>query len=170
MSWFCVLYNEGAKYTYAITRKGHIHRLILPIILHVNFFHIFWNVLSLLSIGFTIEKALGRWYYYFFLILLSGMGGCMFSAIVKTDSISVGASGVLYGLIGALVSWVYMNWRFLEPIRIRYLIFMGFIVIFTIINDLTMPMSNIDGWGHFGGLIFGFFISAFMLKPWLRML
>jgi len=54
-SWNCILYNGGAKFTYAISRKGHIHRLILPIILHSGFLHIFWNLLSLFMIGFQIE-------------------------------------------------------------------------------------------------------------------
>jgi rhomboid protease GluP len=100
-SWECILYNGGAKFTYAISKKGHIHRLLVPIILHSGFFHIFWNLLSLLMIGFSVEKSFGKWYRYLLLIILGGIGGNIFSAVVSPYSIAVGASTSLFAIIGA---------------------------------------------------------------------
>ena len=48
----CLLYRLGSRFTYSIFFKFHIHRLVTPVLLHLNFFHLFWNVLGLFWIGF----------------------------------------------------------------------------------------------------------------------
>lgn len=162
-SWNCVLYNWGAKYTYAISRKGHIHRLLIPIILHSGFFHLFWNIFSLLMIGYSIEKAIGKWYKYVALIILGGIGGNIFSAVVDPYNIAVGASTSLYAITGAFIVWFYQHWSLLGPMRYQYIIFLSFMILFSFIDGLTMKGSGIDSWGHLGGLIFGILISIFLL-------
>ena len=104
------MYNLGAKYTYAITRKGHIHRLILPIFLHASFLHLFWNLISLYMFGFTIELAIGKWYKYIALIIVGGIGGNIISATFSGYSISVGASSSLFGILGAFLIWFFKRW------------------------------------------------------------
>lgn len=118
ISWLCVLYYAGGKFTYAITRKGHIHRLILPIILHSGFFHIFWNIFSFFMIGFSIEKAVGKWYKYILLIVLGGIGGNIFSATIDAYNIGVGSSTSIFAIIGALCIWFYRHWHVLGAMRI----------------------------------------------------
>jgi rhomboid protease GluP len=159
MSWGCVLYYSGAKFTYAITRKGHLHRLILPIILHSGFFHIFWNILSLFMIGFSVEKALGKWYKYLALLVFGGIGGNIFSAMVSAYQIAVGASTSLYALTGYMIIWIYRNWSLLGRERTRFIIFMLVIMAFSLLDGLTMTSSGIDNYGHLGGLIYGILIG-----------
>lgn len=143
-----------------------MHRLILPIILHSGFFHIFWNLLSLLSIGFTVEKALGKWYKYLSLIIFGGIGGNLFSAVIDPMPISVGASSSLFAIIGCLIIWYAKHWSSLGPLRNQYLIFLGCIFVCAMINGFTMAGSGIDNWAHLGGLIFGLLISLILLQPW----
>ncbi len=117
-SWSCTLYNFGAKYTYAISRRGHIHRLILPLILHSSFLHLFWNVFSLFMIGFSIEEACKTWYRYLALLLIGGVGGNIISATIKPYDVAVGASTALFAVIGALIYWFIYNWSLLGPMRL----------------------------------------------------
>jgi len=113
VNWLCTLYNFGGKWTYAITRRGHIHRLFLPIILHAGFAHIFWNIFCLFLIGFSMEKVIGKWYKYVALIVFGGLGGNILSATLTPYSISVGASSSLMALQGATVIWFYLYWSVL---------------------------------------------------------
>ncbi len=57
-------------------------------------------------IGFTIEKALGKWYKYLLLIILGGIGGNLFSAVISPYSVGVGASSSLFALMGAQIMWI----------------------------------------------------------------
>jgi membrane associated rhomboid family serine protease len=100
-TWACTLYSFGAKFTYAISKRGHIHRLLLPIILHSSFGHLFWNLLSFFMIGFSIEKAIGKWYKYLMLIIFGGIGGNLFSSVISPYSVGIGASSSLFALMGA---------------------------------------------------------------------
>ena len=99
-TWGCTLYNFGAKFTYAISKKGHIHRLLFPIFLHSSFGHLFWNLFSFLMIGFSIEKAIGKWYKYVILIVFGGIGGNLFSSVISPYSVGIGASSSLFALMG----------------------------------------------------------------------
>lgn len=158
LTWNCVLYYSGGKFTYDISRKGHLHRLLLPIILHSGFFHIFWNLLSLYMIGFSIEKAYG-YRKYIALIICGGIGGNLFSAVIDPYSLGVGASTSLFAIIGSLIVWYIYNWNALGAMRTQYAIFMGIILGLTLLNGLAMGGTGIDNWGHLGGLIFGILIA-----------
>ena len=161
--WTCTLYHFGGKYTYAITRKGHIHRLLLPIILHSGFLHLFWNIVSLYMIGFSIEKAFGKWYKFLVLIVVGGIGGNIFSATIGAYNVSVGASTSLFAIIGAVVVWFYRYWDVLGPSKIQYAIFLGIMILFAFLNGFLAPNSGIDNWGHLGGLIYGLMLTQLLL-------
>ena len=163
LTWYCVLYYSGGKFTYDISRKGQVHRLLLPIILHSGFFHIFWNLLSLYMIGFSIEKAYG-YRKYIALIIFGGIGGNLVSAVIDPYSLGVGASTSLFAIIGALIVWYIYNWNVLGPMRTQYAIFMFIIIAFTLLNGLLMGGTGIDNWGHLGGLIFGILIALILLN------
>ena len=113
--WTCLLYQAGAKFSYSISRKGHIHRLILPMILHNGFLHFLLNFLSLFFIGFTVEIALKSKLKFILLLLLSALGGNLFSALVSPCNISIGASTSIYGINGVNCVWYYLNWYRLGP-------------------------------------------------------
>jgi len=133
-TWGCTLYNFGAKFTYAISKKGHIHRLLLPIILHSSFGHLFWNVLSFFMIGFSIEKAIGKWYKYIILIVFGGIGGNLFSSVISPYSVGIGASSSLFALLGFQLLWMFRHWQYLGPMKTQHLIFIGLITAFAFLN------------------------------------
>lgn len=54
--WICTLHTFQAKYTYDITHRYEVWRLFTAVFLHNSFLHLFWNVFSILMIGFTVEQ------------------------------------------------------------------------------------------------------------------
>ena len=108
---------SGAKFTYAISRKGHIFRLIAPMILHSGFFHVFWNIFSFLMIGFSVEAACGKWWKYVLLLVCGAIGGNIFSAVVDPYNLGVGASTSLFALLAALTVLFFLNFERLGPLR-----------------------------------------------------
>ena len=117
MPWNCILYKSGAKFTYAITRKGHLHRLMMPMFLHTGFFHIFWNIISFFMIGFSIEAAINDWRKYSLLLFLGAIGGNSFSAVIDPYNLGVGASTSLFAVLGCLCMWFYINFDRMGPFK-----------------------------------------------------
>ena len=163
-TWNCILYKSGAKYTYAISRKGHIHRLLLPMILHSGFFHIFWNLLALLMIGFAIEMAIAKWYLYLLLLLVGALGGVAFSAVIDPYHFGVGSSTSIFAILACMCLWFFLNHAALGPLKYRYLVFFGLMIFFAFINGFLFPGSGIDSWGHLGGFIFGLCMAFLIMK------
>lgn len=116
-TWSCILYHSGAKFTYAITRQGQLHRLILPMFLHSGFFHIFWNIFSFFMIGFSIEANMGKWYKYAILLFVGAIGGNIFSAVVDPYNFGVGASTSLFAVLACSCTWFYLNYERLGPMK-----------------------------------------------------
>ncbi|CAN6471796.1 unnamed protein product [Victoria cruziana] len=84
-------------------------RLITCIWLHAGVFHILANMLSLLFIGIRLEQEFG-FVKIGVLYIFAGFGGSLLSALFIQSSISVGASGALFGLLGAMLSELITNW------------------------------------------------------------
>ncbi|KAM3312430.1 hypothetical protein ACQJBY_032384 [Aegilops geniculata] len=84
-------------------------RLITCIWLHAGVVHLLINVLCLLFIGIRLEQEFG-FVRIGLVYLISGFGGSLMSALFIRASISVGASGALFGLIGSMLSELITNW------------------------------------------------------------
>lgn len=164
LKWSCVLYDSGAKFTYAISRQGHLHRLLMPILLHSGFFHIFWNIFSFFMIGFSIEHNIKNWKEYLALLIIGGIGGNIFSAVIDPYRLGVGSSTCLFAVLACMCTWFYLNFSLLGPMRFQYLIFFGLMVGFAFMNGFLFPGSGVDSWGHLGGFIFGLALSFLFLK------
>lgn len=141
----------GAKYNPLII-AGQWWRLILPMFLHGGAQHILFNGMALFIWGPQAEALLGRFRYQM-VFLLSGFAGCCMS-FAFSSSISVGASGSIMGIFGALL---YFRTRHKEVFNrvfgIQTLILIGINV------AQGFFVSNIDNFGHIGGLIGGFLAS-----------
>lgn len=139
----------GAKYGPLIA-AGQLWRLITPILLHGSLMHIAFNMYALMILGRDLESA---WGHFNFLIyyLITGFGGNVFSTIFSPNTISVGASTSLFGLIAAQGALIYRNRKFFRNYRSAISN-----ILFIIIFNLTIGMrSGIDNWGHLGGLVSG---------------
>ncbi|MFX1375885.1 MAG: rhomboid family intramembrane serine protease [Promethearchaeota archaeon] len=131
-----------------------IWRLITPIFLHADLLHLFSNMFALLIFGATIETntKISK-VQYISVYIISGVIGNVFSLfLLPIDSISLGASGAIFGLIGMIIIMVGTEDRSLLPFALIYAIFY--------ITTSFMPGVNI--WAHiaglFGGLLFGYLV------------
>ena len=103
---------------------------------------------ALYVIGMQLESFLGKW-KYLIVYLLSGLGGSMLS-IFFDNGFSVGASGAIFGLMGALLYFGYHYRVYLDSVvksQIIPLIVINLLIGFT--------STGIDNWAHIGGLVGG---------------
>jgi membrane associated rhomboid family serine protease len=106
------LIRMGAKETSLIVHEGEAWRLFSSTVLHAGLVHYFINMLALWFVGSAIETNHGR-IAAAVLFVLPAVGGCILSAIFLPTYITVGASGGIFGLIGACLSDICMNWKLL---------------------------------------------------------
>lgn len=134
-----------------IIEDHEIWRIFTPIFLHIDIIHLFSNMIGLLLFGATIENS--RVYSkieYIFIYFLSGLIGNLFSLILlPLDSISLGASGAIFGLIGAVLVLMVTEDRSLLFLALLY-------VLFFIASSLT---PDINLWAHLFGLLGGVFLG-----------
>ena len=133
---------------------GEWWRLITSAFLHGSPTHLLFNMAALWFVGGAIEPRLGR-SRYLAVYLVSALAGSVFSYIVDPVSqASVGASGAVFGLFGAL---------FVLALRLRFDI--GGIIAIIAINVVIgfVPGFNINWRAHLGGLIAGSILTAAMV-------
>ena len=129
---------------------GEIWRLITNAFLHGNYIHLFVNMYSLWIVGKQVETYMGRTRMLAIYLLSALMGG-LFSNVFLENSISVGASGAIFGLMGSLLYFGYHYRLYLSNALITQ------IVPIIILNlALGFTTSGIDNACHVGGLIGGY--------------
>lgn len=142
------LVKYGANFS-GLVRNGELYRLVTYMFLHAGIVHIGLNMYSLYIVGPRVEDFFGKWKYAL-IYFISGICGGLLSIGVTPDVVSVGASGAIFGLFGALIYFGY-NYRGYIGAMIRSQVVP--IVIYNLFMGLFIP--GIDMWGHVGGLIGG---------------
>ncbi len=106
------LIRMGAKDSYLIVVDSEAWRLVSSTILHAGLVHFFINMLALWFIGSAIETCHGS-IAAGILFIIPAVGGTVLSALFLPEYITVGASGGIFGYIGACLSDIVMNWKLL---------------------------------------------------------
>lgn len=130
-------------------RNGEYYRLLTGVFIHANIFHLATNCYSLYVLGSQIESYLGKT-KYIVIYLLSAISGSLFSMIFAKNTASVGASGAIFGLMGALLYFGYYYRIYLGNVLKSQLIPL---IIFNLLLGFTL--SGIDNFAHIGGLLGG---------------
>ena len=136
------------------TKSGQYFRLFTCIFLHAGLIHIICNMYSLYVIGPQIESFYGK-LKYLFIFLFSGICGSLLSLGLSLDNtVSVGASGAIFGLLGSILYFGYHYRVYLGNVlksQILPIIFINLMIGFMV--------PGIDNFAHIGGLIGGIFAS-----------
>ena len=142
------------------TKNGEYWRLLACIFLHGGIVHIACNMYSLYVIGPQVESFYGK-LKYLFIYLFSGISGSILSlAFSSSNVVSVGASGAIFGLLGAVLYFGYHYRVYLGNVL------KGQIVPIIILNlGIGFMISGIDNFAHIGGLIGGVFAAMAMGVP-----
>lgn len=138
----------GANFA-PLIRQGELWRVITYMFLHASLLHLIVNMYSLYALGASVENFLGRW-KFIVVYLVSGICGGLLSAATGSNTISVGASGAIFGLAGALLYFGYHYRTYLGEAIKKQII--PIILINLLIGYL---IAGIDNFGHIGGLIGG---------------
>jgi membrane associated rhomboid family serine protease len=131
--------------------EGEWYRLITSGFLHVNLFHIGFNMLILFFLGRLLEPALGipRFVVLYFASLLAGSLGAL---LVEPDAVTLGASGAVFGLAGA--TFVIARGRGMDALARQ----IGFLILFNLFFSIASARISLGA--HVGGLIGGVICAA----------
>ncbi|MGP3998521.1 rhomboid family intramembrane serine protease [Streptomyces sp. 8N706] len=125
--------------------EGQWYRLLTAMFLHQQVMHIAFNMLSLWWLGPPLEAALGR-VRYLALYLLSGLGGSALSYLLAApNQPSLGASGAIFGLLGATAVLMRRMDYDMRPV----------IALLALNLVFTFTWGNIAWQAHIGGLVVG---------------
>ena len=153
----------GAKANELI-RAGQLWRFFTPMLLHSSSglpLHIGFNMYALYIFGTGLERRYGH-ERFLLLYVLSGFAGTVFSFLFSSVY-SIGASGAIFGLIGAEGIFLVQN-RKLFGAQVGKAINN---VIFVVAINLFLGLSpGIDNWGHVGGLMGGLIFAWFAGPHW----
>lgn len=148
--------SQWGMWPVGIAANGDYWTLMSSAFMHGSFLHIAFNMYVLWIMGPTLERVLGH-SRFIALYLLAALGGAVASYVFSDfHSVSVGASGAIFGLMGAFV---------VAGRRLRYditqvLVLLGINLIFGFLQP------GIDWRAHFGGLVVGALVAAiFVFAP-----
>ncbi len=144
------------------TLGGQPWRLLTSMFVHGGLLHILFNMWCLWDLGTMAEGLYGHWTFAL-VYLISGIGGSLASVWWHPVGVSVGASGAIFGIVGALIASHYLG-EFSAPMvvvrsRLRsVLVFAGYSMIFGAVSGIT------DNAAHIGGLVTGLVFGALIAR------
>lgn len=146
-----VMVHYGANIAEYI-KEGEIYRLIISAFMHAGILHLMCNMYCLYIIGPQLESFFGK-FKFLTIYLVSAVAGNLMSMLFTTGA-SVGASGAIFGLFGAMLYFGYHYRVYLGNVMKSQLIPLIILNLF-----LGFLMSGIDNAAHIGGLIGGTLIT-----------
>lgn len=154
--------GHGAMYTPDIIYEGKYYELFTCMFLHFGFEHLMNNMLALAFIGSQLEYEVGK-VKYVLIYFLSGLGGNILSLVfdlrIGDYAVSAGASGAIFGIVGALCYIAVRNHGRVGRVSGRGLLFM---VALTLYFGFTS--TGVDNFAHIGGVISGFVLAVVLYR------
>lgn len=149
------LVDLGAKVNEYIA-AGEVWRLFTATLLHDGILHLFFNLYALFALGPMLEGYLGP-ARFTIIYVLGGLFGSLLS-YAFSPSISVGASGAIFGIIGATTVY-FFRYRHNFGAQGRAIL-QNMIVVIVINLVFGLSAGYIDNWGHIGGLLGGALVAV----------
>ena len=141
------LVHWGANFG-PLTVSGQWWRLLTCIFIHGGLLHIGFNMWCLWSLGRIAESVYGHWTFAT-VYLISGLSASLASLIWNPVILSVGASGAIFGIAGALIASFYLR---------SVMVFVGYNLFF------GAMIARTDNAAHIGGLLMGLLLGALIAK------
>ena len=147
------LKNFGANYI-PLVKSGEYIRLITSAFVHIGIIHLLSNMYALYVIGRQVEQLYGRMKYILIYFISAIMGSLFTVVFSSSNTVAAGASGAIFGLLGALLYFGYSYRGYIGNSIINQ-------VLPAILLNLVIGFSspNIGNSAHIGGLIGGYLIS-----------
>jgi membrane associated rhomboid family serine protease len=148
------VYNNGALFGPAVA-DGDWWRIVTAGFLHAGILHLAFNMYFLYFLGQLLEPEIGklRFAAIYFVSLLGGSFGAL---LLSPDAVTVGASGAVFGMMGAAI--IAMRARGIDPMQ------SGLGVTLLLNLAITFLIPNISIGGHIGGLVAGAVVGYLMFE------
>lgn len=157
-----VLVKYGAIDSFSFFIKHEYYRLITSMFIHIGIFHLLYNIFAIYIFGSRLEKHMKTW-SFILLYVLSGFSGGMLSIVVDYINnrviISAGASGAIYGIIGAILIYSIIYRKEIGGLTSSTLFIMFIIGI--AFGSMNPQISNL---AHLGGFIGGAIVAYIITK------
>lgn len=154
--------HKGALSWYLIKEEGEYYRLLTSMFLHSDFEHLINNMLVLFFVGDNLERSVGKIKYliiYFGSGIIAGITSIGYNMVKERLVFSIGASGAIFGVVGAMGYILLINKGHVEDISSRQ------IVLFTIFSLYGgIANANIDNAAHIGGFIGGIILALLLYR------
>jgi len=158
----------GVRHT--ALENGEFYRLFSSVFLHFGIIHFLINMYSLYNMGPIVEQTFGSM-RMLILYILAGLGGGVATYFLgpligeNSSALSAGASGAIFGLIGALIMYVYLNPNYFQAGVMQQLIGLAaFNIIFGFTANASNSSSSIGNSAHIGGLVVGLLVAFFLAR------
>lgn len=151
-----VLIDFGAKVNTMI-QAGEVWRLLSSTFIHIGIIHLVFNLYALWALGPLTEESFGH-RRFFMIYILSGLGGSI-ASFLFSPALSAGASGAIFGLLGALLYYSYKR-----PALWKSGLGMNLVVVIFVNLGFGFVQPGIDNFAHLGGLITGTITSVLLSK------
>lgn len=145
-----VLIQFGAKVNGRIA-AGEYRRFITPVFVHIGLMHLAFNSYALYALGTEVERLFGR-APFAAIYLLAGAAGVV-ASFAFNDHLSAGASGAIFGLVGALGYFFARYRHLLGKAGRRQLLNIALVAAYNLAFGFLYP--GVDNHGHIGGLVAG---------------
>ena len=153
------LLEHGAMYAPYVLEGKEYYRLVTSM-----FQHLLNNMVMLGALGWNLEAVTGK-IRFILIYMFSGIGGNLLSLFLNRNSgvyvVSAGASGAVFGLMGALLFAAIRNRGHVWRVSRRGLFFMVALSLY-----FGLSSSGVDNAAHIGGLICGFLLEAVLGEIW----
>ncbi|ODA42756.1 rhomboid family intramembrane serine protease [Desulfosporosinus sp. BG] len=151
-----VLITFGAKVNDLI-QAGEVWRLLTSIFIHIGIIHLAFNLYALWALGPLTEEFFGH-PKFLMIYMFSGLGGSIASYLFS-PALSAGASGAIFGLLGAL-----LYYSIKRPYLWKSGLGMNLVVVILVNFGFGISQPGIDNYAHLGGLLTGTLTSIFLTK------
>jgi rhomboid protease GluP len=160
--WNAILRWLGGNDSSFTIADARLETLVTSCFLHGSILHLAFNLLVLWQVGPFLERAVGR-ARFLPLYLGSGIAGSAFSAIAGRlfgASLSIGASGAICGLIGAMLVLGARTQGWRGPLTRQMAGWLAFLFVLGLAKNLQGGMVQVDNAAHIGGALGGVIIAA----------
>lgn len=154
--------QHGAMYEPFVIQQHEYYRIITCLFLHFGIEHLLNNMVMLGALGWNLELEIGK-VRFLVIYFVSGIAGNILSLFydlsTENPAVSAGASGAIFGLMGALLYVVILNRGRLGRLSGR-----GMLIMVVLSLYFGFASSGVDNFAHIGGLVSGFILAVILYR------
>ncbi len=154
--------KHGAVYIPYMLENGIWYPIFTAMFLHFDIGHLANNMVMLVAVGRYVEKEMDT-IKFMIVYIISGLIGNVLSILGDIYSgkyvVSAGASGAVFGLVGALLAMAIKNRGRIEGLGVKQILLMIALSLFS-----GFTSAGVDNVAHVGGLVSGFILGLILFK------